>query len=160
MTDQGLTNIFMLSMLQKCRLHRFKGVFSCDTIPKDIVKMKHFTLICNIDREDEPGSHYVAIIGQPHRIIYNDPLALNILNADISEFLETATLYGKRKLELKNRAVQHPLSLFCGFHAMLQVLFYDCDNHHFKIKYSRSDLWKNDIIVIRMIKKFFHLYTG
>jgi hypothetical protein len=170
MGSEGLSNLYLLRILNHCKLQRFRGVFSCDTIPRHIARQKHFTIICNLEEAGEPGSHFVAIVGKLDVVIYADPLggaltaaaaaaaAVDTLKPQLVKFLAAATAARDRELVFEVQAVQHPQSAFCGFHAMLQVLYHDVDDHNLQIVYHRQDLRKNDIIVIKLIKKFICMY--
>ena len=56
-----LTNNDIDAMLQRnCK--QFKGVFSCDNIPEYVQESKTFSIICNLSREGEQGSHFITIL--------------------------------------------------------------------------------------------------
>jgi hypothetical protein len=134
------TNHYLESVLGRCRLRRFRGVYSCDNIPRHIAEQKYFSIICNWDREGRPGSHFVAIIGRPDRVLYIDPLGLDCYNEDINAFLDTAAncKLWKRPIDVQAVPMQDIMSMMCGYHCMLAVLYFDRDNHGIIIDESRS----------------------
>ena len=157
----GVSNHYILETLSKYPLVRFRGVFSCDTIPLEIANQQQFTLICNLDRQTGPGSHYVVIVGLPGRLYYVDPIGLDSFNDDINKFLASASkACGDRRIYvLKTPLPQDPSSEFCGLHAMLLVLFFDRDGHGIVLKGgSHTCLKQNDALCILYIVKFLRLY--
>lgn len=142
--DDGLSNIYIDRLLNKIGLRRYRGTFSCNNIPSSIAKLPHFSIICNLDKVGEEGSHFVTVVGQPEQILYMDPLALPCTNPSIAKFIEEAQLQGKRSLKEQKRQIQHPLSKYCGFYCMLYTLYYECDKHNIEPEFYQKNLLAND----------------
>ena len=162
MEKEGLSNIYIASVLNRCKLKHYRGIFSCNNIPTKICRLQKFSIICNLDREGERGSHFIAIVGHPEEIEYIDPLGLPCFNKDLANFMRKCLQTVKKRV-IKTNTVpfQHPLSSFCGFYTMLTVLFYD-DNAPKKIaiKFSKDDLWKNDTLCIDYICQLINYYLS
>jgi hypothetical protein len=165
--DSGISNIYINDVLEKSQLKRFKGVFSCNNIPKHILLYKYFNIICNLDKEGEKGSHFVAIVANPNKILYIDPLGNDCANESLCKFMRRASQpqqqersrpTRKRKIHSLNIAMQHPLSPFCGFYSMLFMLFYDETEPPIEIKFSSSNLENNDKKCIDYIIQLLHLH--
>jgi hypothetical protein len=138
--EEGLSNLYIMSVLKDCRLQHFKGVFSCNNIPDEIAMLRHFSIICNLEKEGELGSHFITIVATPVCLLYIDSLGMSCANSHLNQFM-TLT---KRRVHSLDLAMQHPTSPFCGFYAILMVLFYDLKNPPTTVQFHRHDLLTND----------------
>lgn len=140
----GVSNDFIQEVLNKY-CSDFEGVYSCDNIPTErLIKLKKYSIVCNLSPTNHPGSHFVSIIVHKRgRVTYCDPLNLPYqINPDITNFLAMASRgasvawksernrRGRRQFRdaiklFPARAVQHTRSNFCGFFAMAYVLYFD-----------------------------------
>lgn len=124
---QGLTNTYIRSVLEKF-CEDFQGVFSCDTIPTArLLPLRRYSFVCNISPSTHPGSHFVCVLVDSISIKYYDSLLLSPeISPDILNFLKKAKC-GRRRVHSLPRynPEQHPLSKFCGFFAMLNILYFD-----------------------------------
>lgn len=155
--EAGLTNIYIESVLQKCTLQRYEGYYSCDNIPlKRLSKLNFFNIICNLDKSDGPGTHFVSIIANKTRILYIDPLGNDCTNKFVRKFLNIIAKTTNRKISINTFSIQHSHSYFCGFYAILFMLKYDRSNP-VKIKFTINK-WTNDEICIKYIKYFIRKY--
>jgi hypothetical protein len=148
----GLTNSYVESVLL-AKTKYFRGVFSADSIPSSLYRSRNifFSIICNLDKQNEKGSHFISIICFPTHVLYIDSFGLPCYTKDILYFmtaLDRPVLYNKTQ-------VQSFDSDFCGFYCMLFVLYFEkvmtCV-HQTKIVFS-TDLLSNDITCINEIKK-------
>jgi hypothetical protein len=150
---KSISNLDINNTLFEAAPH-FCGTYSCNNIPKDIAKLSIFSIICNIDKVGEIGSHFITIIGRSKRIMYIDPLAYPCTNKYIAKFLKKAQQYNNRKLEIQNVPIQHPISTYCGYFCMVFVLFFEKDNHGIKLKFNKHKLLLNDIKCIKYLVQF------
>ena len=152
MEPPSSTNTFLSGLLNLFEWSEPVGIFSSNRIPPDIKKSKSFTIICNLSRHGEPGTHFVSIIKRGGHLLYLDPLAMYIeLNRDISTFIESCNPASVIKLA---RAVQHPKSWLCGYFCVFFSLLYKetCERKDI-VQFEEKHLQKNDCICIRNIAK-------
>lgn len=108
----------------------FRGVFSSDNIPPTVELKgggKKFSLICNLSKEREPGTHFVTVLCPVGKqcVYYVDsfglppPPSTTTTAEGIEQFLKAL---GKTEIIYSTSCVQHSLSTFCGYFAILFVL--------------------------------------
>ena len=73
MNGIGLTNHYIERFLYN-RSKTFKGVFSSDTLPKF---KNDFTLISNLSKKNEVGTHFVCIAYKKGKLYYDGENALH-----------------------------------------------------------------------------------
>jgi len=149
----GLSNIYLLNLAKKLNLKKFKGIFSCDTLPKPEKHWEEFSLISNLSKYDEKGSHFIAIYVLPDKIIYFDSYGIKCTNEFINEYLQTI---GKN-LFYNTRRIQDVDSIFCGYFCLAFILVtesseYSFDN--FMNNFDKKNLLNNENIVTRIIRYF------
>ena len=106
----GLTNKYIENLVHILDIsNSFKGAFSSDNIP--LFSDYNVSLICNLSKSNEKGSHFVAIYIKSDRIFYFDPLGLQCVVKEICDYLK---IYNKRIIH-SLRAIQHPMSFHCGY---------------------------------------------
>jgi hypothetical protein len=145
----GLSNLALEKLLTKCKT--FSGVFSCNNIPIELTQKTRFSLICNLSKNSEVGTHFVAIIAYDDYIIYVDSLGWSCFNADIINFLKLCS----RQVFYNTQKLQAITSQFCGFYAALYVLHFEMSVEYQKmnsISFS-SDLKKNDALCVKYVKR-------
>ena len=154
----GLSNIFLEKFLfPKC--NNFIGVYSVDTVPKNLWK-KCCCSIINLSEAHQTGSHFIAIyINKQNDLWYFDSYALPppIHNYHLMNFLEKWIKCEKIKYPLP---LYHPIqdfdSIFCGWYAAAFCLFVnlysDYSLHHFHTLFDTVTLRKNEKIVKHVVK--------
>lgn len=107
----GLTNKQLEDLGRQilCKNH-FLGVFPADGMPT-IKTHKNTSLIFNLSKHNEPGTHYVAILFLNKKIYYFDSFGKPLTNKNIKQHLI------KQKLPIfyHKRSIQHKTSIYCGF---------------------------------------------
>lgn len=106
-----LTNIF----LQKCLKHitDFKGVYSCDNVIR--LKKRGECMIINFDRQNEPGSHFIAVFCENKFCIsYFDSLNLKDIPKEIHDYIMSYS-----NVHDSSKDFQNIFSTSCGFYCML-----------------------------------------
>lgn len=96
----------------------FRGCFPRDRLPK--VTQYPSSYIINTDPHDEPGEHWVAVhFYSKNKAEYFDSYGLPPFHEDIQDFLNRnahSSTYFPRRLQ-----TPHPLSIVCGFYAILFI---------------------------------------
>lgn len=110
----GLTNKQLEDLGKKifCKSH-FLGVFPADSMPK-IANLKQSSLIFNLSKHNEPGTHYVAVLFHNNSIFYFDSYGKPITKKHIKQ---TLTKY-KIPIYYHKRPIQHKNSIYCGFFSL------------------------------------------
>jgi hypothetical protein len=99
---EGVSNHFITSILEPT-CEDFRGVFSADTIPVlQLLQYDTSSIVCNLSKVGERGSHFVTIICQPNRVLYIDSLGLPSLVPAINSFL----LKFKKPIFCNSRQIQ------------------------------------------------------
>lgn len=144
----------------------FWGVFSADTIPpfppQQSREARRFSLVCNLSKVDEPGSHFVSIVSFPRYVLYLDSLGLPCTSPHIREFLrqlKTPTFYNTLQ-------VQDLSSDFCGLYCILFILHFslrdssETSSPLTGFQWEQSNLLLNDIMcaenVLALLNKVAH----
>jgi hypothetical protein len=155
----GLSNIYIDGVARRCAVNgTFCGVFSSDAVPEDLAERgSRFSLVCNLSREHEKGTHFVVVACTPRRVYYLDPTGLPCTNTELLRFLAHCGRRRRRLVYCNSKTIQHPLSSFCGFYALLFVLRFDrgarwqtllfADDHR-----DSTDLFANDALCLHYLK--------
>lgn len=109
------------SFMNNCTAIGFSGVFSSNNLPSKLIKKNCFSLICNLSRDTEPGTHFITIIFYSTYIFYIDSLGLPCLNKDVRNYLDHFNL----PIMCNSQQIQDSQSVFCGFFCILFILFYE-----------------------------------
>jgi len=142
----GISNIYIHSILKKT-VTNFDGVYSCNNIPSKLLKQSTFCVVCNLAKENEPGTHFITLIKQARKLLIYDSLALSLTLYPVA-LKKLFTLY--KPVIMCSTPLQTINSTFCGFYCILFVLRY---NYPF-IKITPFSTPKiNDNICIRNIEK-------
>ena len=68
--DQGLTNFQLEKLAKYLKINNFRGVFCRDTLPK--VPNEKEAGIVNLNKSQEPGSHWISYYKDGSKRIYFD----------------------------------------------------------------------------------------
>ena len=149
MEEKGITNLYIDELMNKIS-SSYRGTFPCDTIPHFFDE--NVSLIINLSRHDEKGSHLISIYIFKRKIIYFDPFGIKSNNTYINKYLSK---YNK-KIVYSKKSLQHILSSHCGFFVMSFILFYE--KHKSLTKYlalfNTKHLKCNDFICVEIIKYY------
>ena len=133
-------------------LKNFLGCFPADLPPK--TKKSNFSVIFNLSKHNEEGSHYVAIYSTTKKIIYFDSFGQPIKNNLIKIFVKK---YLKRKKFLFNKVkIQDDQSSFCGIFCLS---FLACQEKNISLQkyvnlFDKSSLKENDKTCVNIFKSF------
>jgi hypothetical protein len=145
--ERGLTNLFITAFLTK-HSRTFQGTFSADSIPQKLSVRKRFSIVCNLSNENAIGTHFVTIIAFSHYVLYIDSLGLPCFVRDIAEFLNVL----RRPVFYNLMQIQHLDSSFCGFYALLYVLYFET-RCKIKLEFSAEQLLANDTLCVEYIMR-------
>jgi len=144
-------------ILRRAKIKHFRGVYSCNNIPKILPKniQKSFSLIINLSKINTIGTHFISLIYNNKTLLYLDPLALNFtIHNYINEFI--LTLPSKTKLIFINKPIQDVNSDYCGLFCIFFVLYfsekYDFNNKNKIIPFRQKKLAVNDKICEKNVK--------
>ena len=107
------TNQYIESVM-KIIPNYFRGVYSSDDLPKNFFHDGGY--IVNLSKRGTPGSHWITLIVDRNKVCYCDPLVLPFIPSEIQSVLDQVV-----SVEKINHQIQHEVSIFCGFYAMLYV---------------------------------------
>jgi hypothetical protein len=145
----GLTNGYLSEIGKKIIGKTFLGSFPCDLTPK-VNRKTNFSLILNLSKYNEKGTHFVAIFADEKRILYFDPLGNKCENKDIIKFIKENKK--NRKVYKKFPKIQSDDSIFCGFYCLGFLLAMTRKIKNFFKHFPNNPNIKNDSFVIKFIK--------
>ena len=161
--ERGVTNELIRDLCHILCPNYFRGVFSSHELDavadrRRFVGSGYFSVIVNISAQPPPADgHFVLIHARPSRLLYLDPFGAPCQDAKVMSFVKKCR--GDRPFYENKRAIQSPLSTFCGMYAVLFALYYDFSHPPVaRIEWIRSSdpfvLLKNDRICIKYLKLF------
>ena len=140
----GISNRYIESILfPSCKY--FRGVFSANTIPLVLTNCETFSLVCNLSKVEEEGSHFVSILASRSHVLYIDSLGLPCIVKEISSFLQKLD----RPVFYNVTPIQAVTSKFCGFYCILFILHHGRQN--VQLKFGSKNLEENDNLCINYI---------
>ena len=154
MNSQGVSNLYLDNFMKKIS-KSFRGIFSCDNIP--IFKETNISVISNLSRERDMGSHFVAFFIGDDKIIYFDPFGIESYNNSIEEYLKKY----KKEIIYSEQRIQDYNSSHCGYFCVIFIL---CLENNVSLKkflelFNKNDLLINDYVCIELIKEHIrHMY--
>ena len=107
MTGQGISNIFIEYVMEKSSKH-FLGCFSSDKLPK--YATPPYSLIVNLSKESERGSHFVGMFQNQKVLYYFDSFGIPCWIEPICDFIKTQSV----KVEQNKLSIQSATSEFYG----------------------------------------------
>lgn len=147
-----MSNDYINLFLKKTRLS-FDGCFPIDRIPTKLFNRKSFIIVVNTAHSSVAYGHFVTLIKQNGKCILIDPLAIN----ENKEYFKKKCKSGVYFL---TQPIQSELSDFCGFYAILWVMYFNLSSP-FPLYFVKSSnpisLLSNDEQCIQYIKKLISL---
>jgi hypothetical protein len=147
----GLTNQYVNGLGEILCGKTFLGVYSSDIQPKLRKRCYKFSVIFNLDKHTESGSHFVAIFCNKNTLFYFDPFGKKCTNKQIKRYIQN-NLKG-RKYIYNCQRIQNDKSLFCGLFC-LTFLYSQVKNISFCSylnNFVKRNTLVNDKIVTKMI---------
>ena len=149
----GISNHYLIEILNRCQLKYWQGVFSSDTLPNKLHALKDYAVIVNFARENQVGTHFIALAKINHKLFLFDSLATpsTLLPATLREWMES-----EHGTFVFKQPIQHALSEFCGMYCLYFILWLSLPTssrqHRFSpLKFSSSNTKLNDKICVDMI---------
>ena len=157
---KAISNIEIDDFLKHTGTQGYKGVYSCNNLPSEneVKEWTNFCIICNLSKENEVGTHFIAIVASKNVIYYLDSLALNAtIHNYIKKFIDKLN---KDFIITLTSPIQEKNSLHCGYYAIFFCLYYmnrlSTNSKSTKIdiiKFQNINLLDNDNICIKNITK-------
>ena len=167
-----LTNIEVAEFLRDLLFYElpFQGVFSVNEIPTRKLKMlKYWAIIVNLDKTNEPGSHFVALTrNEDGRFFFFDSLNLNpsVLPKSLMDFIDTISSDTEDFVWTLNSDIQAIDSTACGYFCIFFILLWHFCNPSYaeindllKPMTNMIDKNKNDVFVYRTIRQLMSNYV-
>ena len=154
MEENGISNVYIDKLMEKISIS-FNGTFSIDNIP--VFNDDVFSIIINLSKQNEIGTHFIAVYVLENKIIYFDSFGNQLNNSSLKRYLKKY----KKPIILSKIQIQNLLSSHCGFFCIAFILCIEnnitLDN--FLKKFYRKKLHLNDYICVEIIKIFInHMY--
>ncbi len=133
----------------------YLGTFACDKITSLPKRDSLVSLIINLDKAEDPGSHWTALSikrkGYKKSCYFYDPLGSPCTNNHILEIVKHY-----KSIQHNNQQVQAITSRYCGIYCIAFVLFMDKGGESiesFNNMFVKSDylLSHNDKIVVQYV---------
>ena len=149
MDTREITHILKRDRFTK---HYFRGVYACDTLPKEILP-RLSALVVNTDPSDQPGQHWVAIYLTRNGVCeYFDSYGKHPNVPQIASFLEK----NSQRSICNSRRLQGTFSTVCGQYVTFFLLHRCRDLSMAKtMKLFTSDTPENDLNVNNFIRTHF-----
>lgn len=133
-------------------LKKFLGCFPADVQPQ--TRKTNFSIVFNLSRHNEEGTHFVAIYTDKEKLIYFDSFGESIKNILIKNFVKK---HLKNKKFIYNKVkIQHEKSSFCGIFCLS---FLAAQENQVSLKnylnyFDKNNLNLNDEISTSVLKMF------
>ena len=149
MEEEGISNVYIDHLMNKIS-SSYRGTFSIDNIPTFDDEI--FSIIVNLSKENEKGSHFIAISSSKNKIVYFDSFGIPNKILSLEKYLEK---YKKKIIHSKDQ-LQDEFSSHCGFFCISFILCFEKDIslHKFLKMFHKKDLYLNDYICIKIITFF------
>ena len=144
----GMTNKELENLAYFFFDNHFLGVYPCDVIPN--TKFKKFSVIFNLSKHNESGSHFISVIGNVKNIIYFDSFGEPCDNPHVLKFMKSFN----KPIQMNNKQIQSTRSNFCGLYCLYFLIrcFQKKDTlKNFTRKFRSSKLIENDNLLTKLI---------
>ena len=108
MEENGISNVYIDKLMEKIS-RSFNGTFSIDNIP--VFDDDVFSIIINLSKQNEIGTHFIAVYVLENKIIYFDSFGNQLNNSSLKRYLKKY----KKSIIFSNIQLQNLLSSHCGF---------------------------------------------
>jgi len=109
----GLTNNQLEKLAKNILGSSFLGVYPSDSMP-NVKNLNNTSIIFNLSKHTEAGTHYVAVLFNDNKILYFDSYGKPLTNYYIKKHLKKFKL----PILFHSRSIQHKDSIFCSLYAL------------------------------------------
>ena len=85
MEEEGISNVYIDKLMHKIS-KTFCGTFSVDNIP--VIGDDVFSVIVNLSKENEKGTHFIALSSLKSKIIYFDSFGNQNIDKTLEKYLK------------------------------------------------------------------------
>ena len=85
MEEEGISNVYIDDLMNKIS-KTFCGTFSIDNIP--VIGDDVFSVIVNLSKENEKGTHFIALSSLESKIIHFDSFGNQNINKTLEKYLK------------------------------------------------------------------------
>ena len=149
MEEEGISNVYIDDLMNKIS-KTFCGTFSIDNIP--VIGNDVFSVIVNLSKQNEKGTHFIAMTKLKGKIIYFDSFGNPNIDIALEKYLKTY----EKQIIYSNNQLQNIFSSHCGFYCIAFILSIENNItfNEFLRKFNRKNLYLNDYICVEMTKFF------
>lgn len=124
MERDGLTNVEIMTFLSGRKgMKNFNGVFASDNIPNALLSLSSFSIICNLSRLNEEGTHFITIVYKRGVVLYLDSLNLQFtINDDIVKFVTSLNPISTFQI---GRGIQNVSRDTCGLYCIYFCMLFE-----------------------------------
>ena len=115
MEEDGISNVYIDKLMEKIS-RSFRWTFSIDNIP--VFEDDVFSVIINLSKQNEIGTHFIAVYVLENKIIYFDSFGNQLNNSSLKRYLKKY----KKPIILSKIQIQNLLSSHCGFFCIAFIL--------------------------------------
>ena len=146
MEEDGISNVYIDKPMNKIS-RSFHGTFSIDNIPE--IDNDVFSIIINLSKHHEKGTHFIAIYSLKDKILYFDSFGMPI-ELSLRNYLKNY----KKQMISSMFWLQNIFSNHCGFFCISFIVCIENNLtfNNFLSIFSRKELFLNDYICIETIK--------
>ena len=85
MEENGISNVYIDKLMEKIS-RSFRGTFSIDNIP--VFEDDVFSVIINLSKQNEIGTHFIAVYVLENKMIYFDSFGNQLNNSSFKRYLK------------------------------------------------------------------------
>ncbi len=148
----GITNKDLEKLCYMFFKKDFLGVFPCDVLPTS--KKCNISVIFNLSKHNEAGTHFIAIIKNQKKTIFFDSYGKSCNNESILKYLKQLNL----PVEYNKSQIQADTSSLCGYFCF--YFLYNCFLKNKSLPFliqkftkNKNHLLKNDTLLLKNISK-------
>ena len=108
MEENGISNVYIDKLMEKIS-RSFNGTFSIDNIP--VFDDDLFSIIINLSKQNEIGTHFIAVYVLENKIIYFDSFGNQVNDSSLKGYLKKY----RKSITFSNIQLQNLMSSHCGF---------------------------------------------
>jgi len=147
----GITNRDLEKLCKKFLDKNFLGVYPSDALPYS--NKSHQSIIFNLSKHNESGTHFIAIYKSPNKITYFDSFGKECTNFNIKKFI----LNFKLPIEYNKNQIQNDTSSLCGYYCFYFLHTYlkykNLKKFIEKFNTNKTKLFNNELKLLKCVLK-------